>query len=81
MILKCYSIKDEQNGFRMRMIGGSDGDVKRSFTLECRNKDSLMNRMPEDFSIWAVGEWDTETGRFNNYESPKLIERRVNAIG
>lgn len=81
MILKCYSIKDEQNGFRLPMVSGSDGDFKRTFILECKNPDSLMHMMPEDFSRWAIGEWNTETGKFTNYEQPKLLERAVNVNG
>lgn len=81
MLLKCYSIKDEQSGFRLPMISGSDGDIKRTFLIECRNPDSLMHKMPEDFSLYAIGEWDTENGKMINYEIPKLIERAVNCLG
>ncbi|QCS36454.1 nonstructural protein [Capybara microvirus Cap3_SP_389] len=76
-----YSIKDEQNGFRTPIVFGNDGDRKRAFILEAKNKDSLIHNCPQDFSIWAVGEWNTEKGIFTNYKQLQLIERAVNVCG
>lgn len=77
MIIKVYAIKDELTGFKFPIQGTRDGDIKRMFILETQNKDSLLNKCRQDFSIWRIGEYDTDKGKFKNTEH-ELIERGVN---
>lgn len=80
MRMNCYSIKDEQTGYRYPMISGSDGDMRRSFIIECKNPDSLIHQALKDFSVWKIGEWDTDTGEFISLPEKILIERGENII-
>lgn len=78
MRLLAFSIKDELTGYKTPIINASEDDMKRTFSLEAANPGSLINKCKKDFSLWLIGEWDTDTGIFLNYNEKKLIERAEN---
>lgn len=78
MKIKAFSIKDELTGFKTPIINPSEEDIRRTFQIEASNPGSLINKCKKDFSLWLIGEWDPEEGKFENYPEKKLIERREN---
>lgn len=76
MIMKMYAIKDELNGYTTPIPFMSEELTKRYFKDQYIGNPTI-NNSPKDFSIWEVGEYDTETGNYNNQEH-KLIERAEN---
>lgn len=52
------------------------GEARRSFRDAVNNTDpnNMLKKHPEDFSLWAVGLWDDETGFFEKNE-PELMEQ------
>lgn len=78
MKLAMYAIKDELNGFTTPIPFMSEELVKRYMKDQYEGNPTIKNN-PEDFSIWHLGEYDTETGIYeNNTTGPKLIERAKN---
>lgn len=61
---KIYAIRDNKVGtFAPPCLFENDATAIRAFgDLVSRDKDSLMHVHPEDFSLWALGHFDTETG-------------------
>lgn len=73
MKFQMYCIKDELSEYAAPVITESEAQAKRYFrhTVETTK---MMKDNPEDFSIWYVGEFNSEEGTVKG-ETPKLIER------
>lgn len=74
MTLEMYAIKDELNGFAPPIPLPNEETAKRYFK-EMLKTNATMQIQPNDFSIWYVGEFYTETGMLTNETDIKLIER------
>lgn len=73
MIMNLYAIKDELNGFTWPTPIPNDEMAKRHLREMITNNPS-MKIEPKDFSIWRIGEFNTETGLISN-NNPKMLER------
>lgn len=80
MKLKCYSIKDELNGYTTPIPMTSD-DVARRYFHDQLKDNICMKNQPADFSVWYLGEFDTETGAMVADEHTiRLLERGCNNV-
>lgn len=63
MKTKIYSIKDTKIGYMSPMYLQNDGVAIREFT-NARNSEqkNIVNTNPEDKELWALGEFDDQTG-------------------
>jgi hypothetical protein len=54
----------------------------RSFIDEVnrRAEDNQMNRHPEDFELFHLGEYDEESGKFFNLDSPYSLSRAKDVL-
>jgi len=50
----------------------STGQAIRSFTDEINNRESALNKHAEDYDLYLLGEWDSDTGVFNT-ATPKQV--------
>lgn len=62
MILSMYAIKDELNGFTSPIPMPNMEMAARYLKDQAMSNPTVQNS-PEDFSIWHIGEFDTELGR------------------
>lgn len=72
-VMKLYSIKDELVGFTPPIPLPSDTVAKRYFMDQLIGNPTMKNS-PKDFSIWAMGTFETHSGRIKSKE-PELLER------
>lgn len=75
MILYVYAVRDratDQYGTPMFLI--SSGQAIRSFTDEINRQESTnaLYMHPDDFDLYALGSYDTHSGRFNT-EAPEQV--------
>ena len=75
-----YSVKDELSDFAAPIMIQTDDLAKRYFR-EMIERTPIMKGNPTDFSIWAVAEFDTNTGICTGYNVPQLIERGQKHVG
>ena len=63
MKTKIYSIKDTKIGFMSPIYLQNDGVAIREFS-NARNSEqkNTVNTNPEDKELWALGEFDDQTG-------------------
>lgn len=73
MILQMYALKDELNGYTAPIPMPNEEMAKRYLKDQAMSNPTVSNT-PGDFSIWYLGEFDTELGRMIPNEV-KLIER------
>lgn len=68
MTIDLYAIKDELNGFTSPIPFTKEEMAKRYLKDQVLTNPTIQNT-PEDFSIWKLGQFDTETG--------ELIQEKV----
>ena len=80
MKLTMYAIKDELNGFTCPIPIVSDEIAERYFKDQMIGNPTMTNT-PKDFSLWKVGEFDSDTGLYTNNElGHTLIQRGENYV-
>lgn len=79
MIIEMYAMKDELNGYTSPIPFMSEELAKRYLKDQVMSNPTVKNT-PKDFSIWAIGSYDTETGEYMNLPENKLIERAENYV-
>lgn len=79
MIMTMYAMKDELNGYTTPIPFMTEDIAKRYLKDQYFGNVTVKNS-PKDFSIWMIGEYDTDTSNYNPCV-PKLIERAENYAG
>jgi len=75
MKLNIFAVRDQATDqFGNPMFLVSTGQAIRSFGDEINNKESnnLLNKHPEDYALYHLGEYDTDTGTFTT-QAPKQV--------
>lgn len=52
----------------------------RDFAHAANSKDSQVGRFPEDFTLFAIGEWDVQAGTLKPYPTAKAVNKAINLI-
>ncbi len=69
-----YCIYDDAAGiFTAPTIDISDESAIRNFQKLCADAGSMMNFKPSDFSLYAVGFFDAETGNIESLVPPSRV--------
>ncbi len=58
-----YSIRDLKTGFLPPTVDLNDGSAIRNFEHACRAEESLFFSHPDDYVLFRVGTFDTDSGR------------------
>lgn len=72
MKMKLYALKDEHTGYAPPTVFPNEEVAKRWFK-EMKTENITVKLSPSDFSLWQIGEYDSETGEIE--QEKKLIER------
>lgn len=75
MVIGLFSMKDNLNGF-MNCFPEQNSDMaKRGFLHGLANAqpDSLFYSNPQDYSLFRVGDFDTDSGQIIAYPTPEFI--------
>lgn len=70
MKYNIYSIRDVKTGFLPPTYDVNDQSAVRNFEHACLNGDSLFFSHAEDYSLFALGSFDTDTGRIYSDDNP-----------
>lgn len=62
MIYNIYAIRDFKTGFLSPITEQSEVTAIRNFEYACSKDDNLMNHFPNDFSLYEIGSYDSDTG-------------------
>lgn len=57
-----YSLKDVKSGFLSLLVLNNDELAKRSYRSILSDTGSVIGQHPEDFELWCLGEYDTDSG-------------------
>lgn len=71
---KVFAIRDvKADGYSALHVAPSVGVSVRNFSDVVNNRESSMNRYPEDFQLYELGEWDQTSGLIVCHSVPKYI--------
>lgn len=59
---RLYSIRDRKVGFMAPVIDTNDETARRNFSMAVINRDSLYMAFPDDYDLYFVGTFDSESG-------------------
>lgn len=63
MILRIFAIYDKAlAAYGQLMTYTAKGQATRQFTDEVNRKDSELNKHPEDYALYFLGDYNNETG-------------------
>lgn len=79
MKLKAFVIKDAINGFTTPDFKISEQVALRDFAYVVNQEKGLLAYKPEDYSLYCIGEYDTDKGQFKPMDK-KLIVEAVSVI-
>jgi len=74
MHLQFYSVRDEKmQSYLSPFVSEGIIPALRSLTLAVNNPESMLSKFSEDYSLYKVGTFDTETGRLTSLDIPEHI--------
>lgn len=68
MKYSVYVIRDLKVGFMSPTVDHNDASAIRNFEHAVKNTSSLMNSHPEDYTLYRIGEFDSESGMIDGYQ-------------
>lgn len=75
-----YSYKDKKVGFMPPICDAGDQTAIRRFTYDVNQGNDYMRQFPDDYELYRVGEFDTDTGKIK-VETPCFIVDGNNVYG
>lgn len=73
MIYGLYSIRDSKVGFMSVTTDTNDYTARRNFENACSRSGSLFDSHPNDFDLYLVGHFDSDSGEIQPENPPKFI--------
>lgn len=75
MMMKVFAIRDVKSGFLNPTVEMSDDIAVRNFehAIQCTSKDSLFFTHASDYALYAIGEYDTDSGQILGFDVPRLL--------
>lgn len=81
MVQKVYSIRDAKaEYFTQPFFKKTHGEAERDFTMLCQDEKSSINKFPEDYDLYFIGEYDDQSGKMSPLETPQHIVKAVQVI-
>lgn len=80
MKMKCFAVYDHKaKAFAQPFFQQTEGLAIRNFTAAVNEGTSPLGKYPEDFVLYAVGEWDDAIGRFTDCE-PVVVIKAIQVV-
>lgn len=80
MIMKIYAIRDFLTGFLSPMIEQNDQVAIRNWIYAVNNAEqSQFFIHPQDYCLYRIGEYNTETGVITAYAEPEPVMSAIDA--
>lgn len=74
-----FTVRDIKVGFMPPYCDQSDQSAVRGFSYSV-NGEGVMNFAPKDYSLYKIGEFDTETGKIEGI-IPVLVTEGISVFG
>lgn len=82
MQMQAYAVYDRKaESYAQPFFAPNHAVAIRNFEGAVRSGNSQLSTHPEDFSLWHLGEYDDEQGRFQNLQNPSQLLTAMAAKG
>lgn len=79
--LKMFAIFDAAaKAFGPPMVFHTNGLALREFEDIARNEKSQLNKSPADFTIWEIGEYETDNAVIESAVAPKALAQATEYV-
>lgn len=76
-----YSVRDAKSEiFNVPYYGNTHAEAERSFRTAVNDPQTSLNKFPEDFDLWYLGEYDTSTGQITALKTPQHMLKAIQCI-
>lgn len=77
-----FTIRDvKASEYKTPFFALNHAEANRSFVRIALDPQTMVNQFPEDFELFYLGMYDTETARVKMLEHPEFIMSAIQAIG
>ena len=66
-------MRDHMTGYMNPFVATNEGVAKRDFKILVNDRDQKLAFNPQDFDLYKLGEFDTETGKIKPCEPDLLV--------
>lgn len=80
MILGIYVMRDVKTGFLTPSFDSNDQTAIRNFAHAVCQPSSILAFQPKDFSLYKLGEYDTDSGFLNVAPQPIHLYEAADAL-
>lgn len=81
MLLKVYTIRDSKaEVYNTPFFQKTHGEAERSFNQLLRDEKSMVNKYPEDYDLYFIGNWDDQEGTFTPCDTPQHIAKAAHLV-
>lgn len=81
MKLRIFSIYDEKaQAYNFPQYMKHNGEAIRALQNELDRKESMICKFPKDFSLYCLGEFDDNNGKFVGKSEPELVIRATDLM-
>lgn len=75
---KLYSLRDSKaEVYNPPQIYKTDGEATRSLHKAVNDPATFVNRYPEDYDLYQIGEFDEDKGRYINLDAPRHVCKAI----
>lgn len=79
MQLKAFAIKDTAiKSFERPFFQNTTEEAIRSFKHQVNNPQTIWYSNPEDFHLFYLGDYDTNSGLYQSLDAPSHVESAMN---
>lgn len=68
-----YSIRDSKVGFMTVTVDSNDASARRNFEHACSQTNSLFFTHPQDYDLFKVGLYDSDSGVIDPINPPEFL--------
>lgn len=78
MIRKVFAIRDQKAAiFNQPFFKLTHGEAERDFTTLVNDSQSTINKYPDDFDLYHLGDYDDQTGLIKSLDTPSHLVKAV----
>lgn len=75
-----YAVRDRHVGFMRPTIDINDQTATRNFKYAVNNPGSDVGFNPQDYSLYRIGEYESDTGMITPLDVPQLVCEAVSLL-
>lgn len=75
-----YAVRDIKAGFGAPEVSLNEGTMVRTFSQRINQEGSVLAFAPKDYSLFRIGDYDTDSGKFDPV-LPEFVIEGVDVYG